>query len=89
MRLVIDICGIVCAFLTYIIVLVVDWSFIEIGLFPELSKIDLISFIHLFIMHIIIILIFWSHIKCMLTDPGLLPQNKGTELNSKEMSQAA
>jgi len=75
MRLVIDICGIVCAFFTYVIVLVVDWSFIQIGLYPELSQKEIISFVHLFIMHMIIVLIFWSHVKCMLTDPGLLPKN--------------
>jgi len=77
MRFVIDFCGIACVFFTYFIVLFVDATFIYIGLEGEVSEGDLWSIIHLILMQFIVIMIIWSHLKCMLTDPGLLPLNYG------------
>lgn len=85
----IDPCGIVCVILAYAIVLFVDYSFIQIGLSTELSNGDAVTIIHLCIMQIIVIFIFWTHIKCMLSDPGVLPMNKGRELEVSLLSPAA
>ena len=78
MWLVIEGAGVVCASLTYVIVLTVQVGMIRIGVWEGLVKGDLSSIANLVIFQYHCIMIYWCHFKCMTTEPGVLPKNYDT-----------
>ncbi len=77
--------GVVCAFLTYVIVLTVQIGMIRVGVWEGMMKGELWAFINLAVFQYHCVMIFWSHFKCMTTEPGVLPKNYDT-LSFKKMS---
>lgn len=75
MWFVIEACGIVCAVVTYIIVFTVQFGFLRIGIWEELMEGSPWAFFHLTIFSFNIFMIIASHIKCMITEPGVLPRD--------------
>jgi hypothetical protein len=66
--------GVVCVIFTYLIVLTVQWGFIRISLWEGLIQGQFGSYVHLLIFQYHVALIFISHVRCMTTDPGVLPK---------------
>ena len=83
MWLVIECAGLVCALLTYVIVLTVQIGMIRVGVWEGLRKGELSAIIHLVVFQYHCIMIYWSHFKCMTTEPGVLPKNYNTLSISK------
>jgi len=73
MWLVIEACGIICAIITYLIVFIVQYGFIRIGIWELLMEGSLWAYLHLVVFQFNVIMILASHIKCMTTEPGVLP----------------
>jgi hypothetical protein len=70
-----DWCGLVCALVTYGIVVSVYLGFIRIGIWEGICTGDLKSMLHFLVFQYHCFLIFWSHFKTMTTEPGVLPRN--------------
>jgi palmitoyltransferase len=77
-------CGIVCAIFTYIVVFTVQYGFIRIGIWEDLVVGNPWAFIHLSIFSFNVFMIIASHLKCMTTEPGLLPRDY-EELNPDKL----
>ena len=75
MWFVIEACGIVCVFFTYATVFVVQYAFVRIGVWEELLAGDFWAFIHMLVFHFNVFMIIASHMKCMTTEPGVLPRD--------------
>lgn len=91
MWVVYEACGIVCVIITYFTVFTVMLAFIRVGIWEELMNGDIWGYIHLFIFSSNVFLIIASHLKCMLTEPGVLPKEYEELDGSKlppELSQA-
>jgi hypothetical protein len=69
-----DWCGLVCALVTYGIVVSVYLGFIRIGIWEGICNGDLRSMLHFIVFQYHCFLIFWSHFKTMTTEPGVLPK---------------
>ena len=69
----VEISGMICGTLTYFIVLAVEYGMIRIGLWEGLQEGKWTSYLNLLVFQYHCAMIFWSHIKCMTTEPGVLP----------------
>ena len=70
-----DMCGLVCAIITYGIVTAVYVGFIRIGIWEGIQESDPVAFLHFVVFQSCCFMIFWSHFKCMTTEPGVLEKN--------------
>ena len=70
-----DLCGYVAVFFTYATLLVVDFSFVRVGIWYELRTHPVWAYTHCFLFQALIALISTCHLKCMFTNPGTLPRN--------------
>ena len=75
--------GAVCGLITPIVVLTVTMGMIRVGIWEGLMKGEWKSFVHLIVFQYHCIMIYWSHVKCMMTEPGVLPKNYNTLAFSK------
>jgi hypothetical protein len=75
MWLVYEACGIVCVIITYLTVITVQVAFIKVGVWEELYNGDLWAYLHLIVFTYNCLLIYASHLKCMLSEPGVLPRD--------------
>jgi hypothetical protein len=66
--------GVVCVVITYLTVLTVQLGMIRIGLWERLMAGDIWAYIHLGVFQYHVALIFISHVKCMMSEPGVLPR---------------
>ena len=78
MWLICEAAGVVCAILTYVIVLTVQVGMIRVGIWEGLMNGEPMAFLHLIVFQYHCAMIFWSHFKCMTTEPGVLPKNYDT-----------
>ena len=60
---------------------------IRIGVWGGLVNGEIKSFINLVVFQYHCIMIYWSHVKCMTTEPGVLPKNYDT-LSFKKIAPA-
>ena len=67
--------GVVCAILTYVIVLTVQIGMIRVGVWEGLLQGELSSIVNIVIFQYHCIMIYLTHFKCMTTEPGVLPKN--------------
>ena len=74
MWLVIETAGIICGILTYFIVLAVQVAFIRVGIWEGLQQGTTSAYLNFLVFQYHCVMIFWSHLKCMTTEPGLLPK---------------
>ena len=75
MWFVIEACGIVCACFTHMTVFTVQYAMVRIGLWEQLLAGDPWGWFHLIVFHYHVALIIASHLKCMFTEPGVLPRD--------------
>lgn len=75
MWFVIEACGIVCAFITYLTVFTVQLAFVRVGVWEDLLLGDPWAYLHFLIFHYNVFMIIASHLKCMLSEPGVLPRD--------------
>lgn len=75
MWLIIEECGVCCAFITYFVVTFVYWGFIRVGIWEMIQVKDPMALFHFVIFQYNCIMIFTSHFKCMTTEPGCLPKD--------------
>ena len=91
MWLVIETSGGICGTLTYLIVLVVQLMFLRVGIWEGLQMGTQSAYLNFIVFQYHCCLIFWSHMKCMTSEPGILPKDY-EELDfskvSAEMKQA-
>ena len=91
MWVVYEACGIVCVIITYLTVFTVQLGFIRVGVWEELLQGDPWAYFHLTIFSFNVAMIIASHLKCMLSEPGVLPRDyeelDGSKL-PQELSQA-
>jgi hypothetical protein len=84
-------CGIACVIITYLTVFTVQVAFIRVGIWEELTSFDPWGYLHLAIFSYNVFMIIASHLKCMLSEPGVLPRDYEELDGSKlphELSQA-
>jgi hypothetical protein len=91
MWFVIEACGLVCVVITYFTVFTVQLGFIRLGIWDDLLAGSWWAIAHLLIFSYSVFMIIASHIKCMTSEPGILPRDY-EELDSNklppELSQA-
>ncbi|XP_037302300.1 palmitoyltransferase ZDHHC3 [Manduca sexta] len=68
-----DICGIICAVLTWLLILYAEFVVMMVMLLPSLSTYPFYSYVNIFIFQILAFLAFASHLRTMFTDPVSLP----------------
>ncbi|KAG1699314.1 Palmitoyltransferase ZDHHC3 [Nymphon striatum] len=78
-----DICGIICAILTWFLILYAEFVVVAIILWPSSSHWTIASSINLIIFQLLNFLAITSHLRTMLSDPGTVPKGNAT----KEMIQ--
>lgn len=76
-----DICGLICAVLTWLLILYAEFVVLFVILLP--GPYPIYSFINVVIYQVLTFLAITSHIRAMLTDPGAVPRGNAT----KEMVQ--
>lgn len=62
-----DICGVVCAVMTWMLILYAEFVVMTVMLLP--SPYPIYSYINMFIFHSLAVLAFASHLRTMFTDP--------------------
>jgi hypothetical protein len=78
-----DICGIICAILTWLLILYAEFVVMSVILIP--SPYPFYSIINIIIFQFCAFLAFSSHLKTMFTDPGAVPKGNATKEMIKQM----
>ncbi|XP_019871650.1 palmitoyltransferase ZDHHC3 [Aethina tumida] len=78
-----DICGIICAILTWLLILYAEFVVMSVILIP--SPYPYYSIFNIIIFQICAFLAFTSHLKTMFTDPGAVPKGNATKEMIKQM----
>jgi hypothetical protein len=78
--------GWICCVITHCTVITVGIGFIRAALWEDILAGEWSAFVHLLIFQYHCFMIYWSHIKCMTTEPGVLPKDYD-ELDFNQMSQ--
>ncbi|XP_013778352.1 palmitoyltransferase ZDHHC3-like [Limulus polyphemus] len=74
-----DICGIICAVITWLLVLYAEYVVLIVIILPISSIYPCYSAVNLMIFEVLAFLAVFSHLKAMLTDPGAVPQGNATK----------
>lgn len=75
MWIVFEACGIACVIVCYLTVFTVQVAFIRIGVWDDLLAGNPWAYFHLAIFLFNVSMIIASHLKCMLSEPGVLPKD--------------
>nr|QDC33566.1 palmitoyltransferase ZDHHC3 [Coleomegilla maculata]QDC33567.1 palmitoyltransferase ZDHHC3 [Coleomegilla maculata] len=78
-----DICGIICAILTWLLIFYAEFVVMSVILFPSLESFYGLSNTILF--QTLAFLAFTSHLKTMFTDPGAVPKGNATKEMIRQM----
>ncbi|KAG5887429.1 hypothetical protein JTB14_024628 [Gonioctena quinquepunctata] len=78
-----DICGVICAILTWLLILYAEFVVMSVILIP--SPYPVYSVINMIIFQICAFLAITSHFKTMFTDPGAVPKGNATKEMIKQM----
>ena len=65
--------GLLCAGITYFVVVFVYFGFIRIGIWEDMLKGSLSALVHFIIFQYHCFMIFWCHFRTMTTEPGCIP----------------
>lgn len=79
-----DVCGIVCATVTWSLLLFAEFVIVFVIILPFPFTIS--NFLHTVIFHILLFLAFASHWATMFTDPGVVPLGNATPENIEKMT---
>jgi len=74
-----DICGIICAFFTWFLIMFAEFVVVFVILKPTIYTLH--NTINCIIFHIFLLGAFGSHLKTMLSDPGAVPRGNATKDN--------
>ncbi|XP_076370520.1 palmitoyltransferase ZDHHC3-like isoform X2 [Tachypleus tridentatus] len=74
-----DICGIICAVMTWLLVLYAEYVILIVIMLPISGAYPYYSAVNLVVFEILAFLAVFSHLKAMLTDPGAVPQGNATK----------
>jgi hypothetical protein len=75
MWMVYEACGIVCVIICYFTVFTVSLAFVRIGIWDDLLAGNMWAYLHLSVFSYNVFMIIASHLKCMLSEPGVLPRD--------------
>ncbi|XP_018569206.1 palmitoyltransferase ZDHHC3 [Anoplophora glabripennis] len=78
-----DICGIICAILTWLLILYAEFVVMSVILIP--SPYPIYSIVNMIIFQMCAFLAITSHVKTMFTDPGAVPKGNATKEMIKQM----
>ncbi|RZF36243.1 hypothetical protein LSTR_LSTR013668 [Laodelphax striatellus] len=78
-----DICGVVCAILTWLLILYAEFVVMMVMLIP--SPYPVYSYINILIFQTLAFLAFASHLRTMFTDPGSVPKGNATREMIQQM----
>lgn len=81
-----DVCGIVCAFITWFLVIYAEFVVVFVFILPKPFTVG--SFLNTIIFNILAFLALSSHSFAMLTDPGTVPLGNATPENIEKLSTA-
>ncbi|CAG5007100.1 unnamed protein product [Parnassius apollo] len=81
-----DICGIICAVLTWLLIMYAEFVVMMVMLLPGLSTYPFYSYINIVVFQSLAFLAFASHLRTMFTDPGAVPKGNATKEMIKQMS---
>ncbi|CAH2241054.1 jg1057, partial [Pararge aegeria aegeria] len=81
-----DICGLICALLTWLLILYAEFVVMMVMLLPGVSTYPIYSYINILIFQCFAFLAFASHLRTMFTDPGAVPKGNATKEMIKQMS---
>jgi hypothetical protein len=71
-----DICGIICAVFTWLLILYAQYVFVTCVLWPQPNTFE--RLMHLIVFELLVFLAIVSHLKSMFTDPGSVPRGTAT-----------
>ncbi|XP_077301843.1 palmitoyltransferase ZDHHC3 [Arctopsyche grandis] len=80
-----DICGIICAILTWLLILYAEFVIMMVVLIPGTTHYPLYSFSNMIVFQTFAFLAFASHLRTMFTDPGAVPKGNATKEMIKQM----
>ena len=78
-----DVCGIVCAIFTWLLMLYAEFVVVRVILMPYFGS--MYTAVNMVLFQTFAILAFTSHLKAMLTDPGAVPRGNATKENIQRM----
>ena len=78
-----DVCGIICAIFTWLLMLYSEFVVVRVILMPYFGSIYTV--VNMVLFQTFAILAFSSHLKAMLTDPGAVPRGNATKENIQRM----
>uniref|UniRef100_A0A1B6E074 Palmitoyltransferase n=1 Tax=Clastoptera arizonana TaxID=38151 RepID=A0A1B6E074_9HEMI len=78
-----DICGVVCAIMTWLLILYAEFVVMSVMLLP--SPYLMFSYVNIIIFHTLAFLAFASHLRTMFTDPGSVPKGNATNEMIRQM----
>ena len=74
-----DVCGLVCATITWLLILYAEFVVMFVIIMPAPYTIG--NFLNTILFHVLVFLALSSHLSAMLTDPGCVPLNNATPEN--------
>ena len=81
-----DVCGIICAIITWCLVLYAEFVVCWVILFPAFTREPIYSFFNFILFNCLAILALTSHFKSMTTDPGAVPKGNATKEKLQNMN---
>ncbi|XP_024936646.1 palmitoyltransferase ZDHHC3 isoform X2 [Cephus cinctus] len=78
-----DICGIICAVLTWLLIIYAEFVVMAVILIPSINTVY--SSLNMIIFQTLAFLAFASHLRTMFTDPGAVPKGNATKEMIKQM----
>ena len=81
-----DACGIICAVVTWCLVIYAEFVVCMVMLFPTFDKDPIYSAVNIFLFNVLAALALISHFKSMTTDPGSVPKGNASQENIKSMN---
>ena len=78
-----DVCGIVCAIFTWLLIFYAEFVVVRVILIPDFGT--LYTIVNMAIFQLFATLAISSHIRTMLTDPGAVPKGNATKENIRRM----
>ncbi|CAG9137528.1 hypothetical protein JYU34_000049 [Plutella xylostella] len=81
-----DICGIICAMLTWFLILYAEFVVTMVMLVPHAARHPLYSWANMALFQTLAFLAFASHLRTMFTDPGAVPKGNATKEVIKQMT---
>lgn len=80
-----DICGIICAIMTWLLILYAEFVVMMVMLVPSIPAYPIYSYLNIVLFQTFAFLAFASHLRTMFTDPGAVPKGNATKETIMQM----